>query len=125
MPKFRTPEEELNYLRAHVKAREEQLISLGHFENAGDNATQADILDRARTADDKTKAQEAQEQLVAEISKDAFGQVSTINTLDTEMKSMTMFFDSIQKNIRTLLEDVPGLTSTKACVKLDETKVCT
>ena len=93
--------------------------------NAGDNATQADILDRARTADDKTKAQEAQEQLVAEISKDAFGQVSTINTLDTEMKSMTMFFDSIQKNIRTLLEDVPGLTSTKACVKLDETKVCT
>ncbi len=38
MPKFKTPEEELDYLRAHVKAREEELISIGHIENAGDNA---------------------------------------------------------------------------------------
>jgi len=38
MPKFKTPEEELDYLRAHVKAREEQLINVGHVENAGENA---------------------------------------------------------------------------------------
>ncbi|OGI68236.1 hypothetical protein A2738_02095 [Candidatus Nomurabacteria bacterium RIFCSPHIGHO2_01_FULL_42_15] len=38
MPKFKTPEEELSYLRAHVKEREEELIKIGHFENAKDNA---------------------------------------------------------------------------------------
>jgi len=38
MPKFKTPEEELNYLRAHVKAREEQLMNLGHIEHATENA---------------------------------------------------------------------------------------
>ena len=38
MPKFKTPEEELDYLRAHVKAREEELISIGHVENANENA---------------------------------------------------------------------------------------
>ena len=39
MPKFKTPEEELDYLRAHVAKREEELISLGHFENATEKAT--------------------------------------------------------------------------------------
>lgn len=38
MPKFKTPEEELDYLRAHVAKREEELIRIGHFENAQDNA---------------------------------------------------------------------------------------
>ncbi len=38
MPKFETPQEELDYLRAHVSKREEELIKLGHFEHAGDNA---------------------------------------------------------------------------------------
>jgi len=38
MPKFKNPEEELDYLRAHVKAREEELISLGHVENVTENA---------------------------------------------------------------------------------------
>jgi hypothetical protein len=38
MPKFKTPEEELNYLRAHVKEREEQLVRLGHVEHAPENA---------------------------------------------------------------------------------------
>jgi len=39
MPKFKTPEEELDYLRAHVKMREEQLINIGHVEHARENAT--------------------------------------------------------------------------------------
>ncbi|MDE2400012.1 MAG: type IV secretion system DNA-binding domain-containing protein [Patescibacteria group bacterium] len=38
MPKFKTPEEELNYLRAHVAKREADLIKKGRFEHAGDNA---------------------------------------------------------------------------------------
>ncbi len=38
MPKFKTPEEELDYLRAHVAKREEELIKIGHFENAKENA---------------------------------------------------------------------------------------
>ena len=38
MPKFKSPEEELDYLRAHVKAREEQLVNIGHVEHAQENA---------------------------------------------------------------------------------------
>jgi hypothetical protein len=34
MPKFKTPEEELDYLRAHVREREEQLVRVGHMEHA-------------------------------------------------------------------------------------------
>ncbi|MEI6280520.1 MAG: TraM recognition domain-containing protein [bacterium] len=43
MPKFQSPEEELNYLRAHVKAREEQLVGMGHNERAGEHASR-DVL---------------------------------------------------------------------------------
>ncbi len=38
MPKFKTPEEELSYLRAHVAKREQELIDKGHFEHASENA---------------------------------------------------------------------------------------
>jgi len=38
MPKFKSPEEELSYLRAHVEARERDLIQKGHFEHAPENA---------------------------------------------------------------------------------------
>ena len=47
MPKFKTPEEELSYLRAHVAKREEELIQIGHFENAKDNAAR-DIVETYR-----------------------------------------------------------------------------
>lgn len=93
--------------------------------NAPDNSTQADVLTKARTADDTAKAQETQDQLVAEISKDAYGQVDTLQALDDEMQSMNKYFDGFQRSMRTLLEDVPGLSSTKACVKLNNTQVCT
>ena len=43
MPKFQSPEEELDYLRAHVKMREEQLVSIGHIEHAEENAAR-DVL---------------------------------------------------------------------------------
>jgi hypothetical protein len=38
MPKFKTPEEELSYLRAHVAKREQELIDKGQLENAKENA---------------------------------------------------------------------------------------
>src|SRR3989344_305930 len=38
MPKFKTPEEELEFLRAHIAKKEADLISLGQFEHASDNA---------------------------------------------------------------------------------------
>ncbi|MEI6581000.1 MAG: TraM recognition domain-containing protein [bacterium] len=34
MPKFKTPVEELDYLRAHVAKKEQELIEKGHFEHA-------------------------------------------------------------------------------------------
>jgi hypothetical protein len=38
IPKFKTPEEEISYLRAHVAEREQQLIQAGRFESANENA---------------------------------------------------------------------------------------
>ena len=38
MPKFKSPEEELSYLRAHISKREEELMKKGHFEHAEENA---------------------------------------------------------------------------------------
>ncbi len=38
MPQFKNSEEELDYLRAHVAKREQELIDKGHFENAGEKA---------------------------------------------------------------------------------------
>jgi hypothetical protein len=37
-PKFKTPEEELDYLRAHVARREQELKDSGHHESANENA---------------------------------------------------------------------------------------
>ncbi len=39
MPKFKSPDEELSYLRKHVAEREQALIDKGHFENAIENAS--------------------------------------------------------------------------------------
>jgi hypothetical protein len=38
MPKFKTPDEELDFLRAHVAKREQELMDAGHFEHAQDAA---------------------------------------------------------------------------------------
>ncbi len=38
MPKFKNPDEELDYLRAHVAKREEELRQKGHFENVAEDA---------------------------------------------------------------------------------------
>ena len=39
MPKFKTPEEELEYLRAHVQKREAELLDVGHTERTAEMAT--------------------------------------------------------------------------------------
>ncbi len=38
LPKFKSPEEELNFLREHISKREQELIDKGHFEHAQENA---------------------------------------------------------------------------------------
>ncbi|MCX6752873.1 MAG: type IV secretion system DNA-binding domain-containing protein [Candidatus Nomurabacteria bacterium] len=43
MPKFKSPEEELNFLRAEVADREKVLIEKGHFENSIERAS-ADVI---------------------------------------------------------------------------------
>ena len=45
MPKFKTPKEELEYLRAHVAKREQELMDMGHFEHAGENAAKDVIME--------------------------------------------------------------------------------
>ncbi|HEV7423961.1 MAG TPA: TraM recognition domain-containing protein, partial [Candidatus Paceibacterota bacterium] len=49
-PKFNTPEEELDYLRAHVAKREQELIRIGRFENTKDSQNNAagEILEAYR-----------------------------------------------------------------------------
>src|SRR3989344_2993250 len=43
-PKFKTPEEELEYLRAHIAKREAELVRGGQVENAKDNAVMEELL---------------------------------------------------------------------------------
>ena len=45
MPKFKNPEEELSFLRAHVAKREEELVAKGHIEHAKDTAARDVILE--------------------------------------------------------------------------------
>lgn len=44
MPKFKSPDEELAYLRAHVAKREEELRLTGQFENTKETAIQETVL---------------------------------------------------------------------------------
>lgn len=37
LPKFQTPEEELDFLRSHIAKKEQELKQKGHFEHAGEN----------------------------------------------------------------------------------------
>lgn len=48
MPRFKTPEEELSYLREHVARREQELIQKGHFEHDPERATK-EIIDQYKT----------------------------------------------------------------------------
>jgi hypothetical protein len=54
MPKFKSPTEELDYLRSHVAKREQELKDLGHFENASEVASK-DVVSEYK----KIPAQEA------------------------------------------------------------------
>lgn len=45
MPKFQNPDEELEFLREQVARKEQELKSLGHFENAKDDALHETISD--------------------------------------------------------------------------------
>lgn len=93
--------------------------------NSNDNTTIGQIM--AQTADgyDAKKARETQEQLVAEVANDAYGEIDTLRVLDEQMQQMNQFFEGFKNQIRTLNEDVPGLNSSKACVKLQNKQQCT
>jgi len=58
MPKFRSAEEELEYLRAHVKKREQELVDIGHFETAGDDAIKETLAHYRNTSPEKVLHQE-------------------------------------------------------------------
>lgn len=105
-----------------ISALERQLIV--EISNGADGATQKDALAKAEKTYGQAVAGEKQALLVAEISKEAFGQASTLQALTDEMKQMNGFFLGFQKQFRTLLEDVPGVPGTKACVKLNQKKQC-
>lgn len=100
----------------------EILVSIS---TAADNTSQGNVLAKAVSADATAKATANEAIIVLEVSKDAQGQIDTFKALDDEMKTMNKYFDGFQKSFRTLLEDVPGLASTKACVKLNAKQVCT
>lgn len=93
--------------------------------NAPDGASQSDIMAATSAAYLAVQAAQTQEMLTLEISKDAYGAVDTLKALDDEMKAMNNYFDGFRKQFLTLLEDVPGLISSKACVKLNGKKECT
>jgi hypothetical protein len=92
--------------------------------NAPDGASQASVAQQASNAYAVQKTAEAQEMLVAEIAKSSYAEVDTMKALDDEMKAMNNFFDGFRKQFLTLLTDVPGLVSSKACVKLREKQAC-
>lgn len=93
--------------------------------NAPDGASQADVMAATSQAYQAVQAAQAQEMLVLEISKDAYGAVDTMKALDDEMKAMNKYFDGFRKQILTLLEEVPGLISPLSCVKLNSKQACT
>ncbi len=93
--------------------------------NAPDGATQASVAAAASQAFAAQKVTEAQQMLVAVIAKDAYREIDTYKALDDEMKAMNLAFDGFRKQILTLLTDVPGLVSSKACVKLRDKEACT
>jgi hypothetical protein len=105
-----------------ISAIERQLMV--EIQSASEKATQQSVLAKAEEAYGKTVAGEKYEILKAEIAKEAFGQASTLQALNDEMRKMNSYFSSFQKMFKTLLEDVPGMPGTKACVKLNQKQQC-
>lgn len=105
-----------------ITALERQLIV--EIGAGSDDTTQQNVLAKAEKSYGQIITGEKQQLLVAEISKEAFGQASTLQALTDEMKQMNGFFLGFQKQLRTLFEDVPGVPGTKACVKLNNKEQC-
>jgi hypothetical protein len=106
MLKFKTPEEELDYLRAHVAKREEELIKAGHFEHTSDMAVKEVISQYKETPakeiihkDNLIKEKEANE-LVLKLKPEAH---------DTIMEELLGIV--ITKGIRNALSVVESMDS--------------
>lgn len=112
------------YVPAPTVSDAERMLTIA-IQNAPDNASQDEIIKATFDAYVNQKERESQEMLVLGISKDAYGEVDPMKALDDEMKQMNKYFDGFRKQFLTLLQDVPGLVATKACVKLKDKQQCT
>ncbi len=46
MPKFKTPAEELDFLRAHIAKKEQELVEAGHFEHDINNSVAKEVIEQ-------------------------------------------------------------------------------
>ena len=99
MPKFKTPDEELAYLREHVAKREQALIDQGHFEHAKENAITNTIVEYKQVS-----VPEAIHQDLALSKKEAEGIVLKLKpeTHDVVMEELLGLV--ITKGVRNALE---------------------
>src|ERR1035437_6409011 len=106
MPKFQTPEEELDYLRAHVAKREQELIDIGHFENAGESAVKEVIAEYKQVP--ASRAME-RENIVSETQAEGIALKLKPEAHDTVMEELLGVL--ITKGIRNALSVVEAMGS--------------
>ncbi len=111
-------------VKTPVQKNSERMLTIALL-NSPAGASLGSVLNETIDANAAQTNKESQEQLVAEIAKDAYGEVDAMKALDDEMKQMNKFFDGFKKQFLTLLDDVPGLMASKACVKLNDKQECT
>jgi hypothetical protein len=106
MPKFKSPEEELTYLRAHVAKREKELTDLGHFEGVSEKATK-DVVSEYK----KIPAEEAvhQDNLLSKKESENIVLKLKPETHDTVMEELLGIV--ITKGIKNALEVVESMNN--------------
>ena len=106
MPKFKTPEEELAFLRAHVAEKEQALIDKGHFESANENAITNTILEYKNVP-----AQEAvhKDNLIKEKEQEGIVLKLKPETHDTVMEELLGLL--ITKGIRNAMSVVESMNN--------------
>jgi hypothetical protein len=92
MPKFKNPEEELNFLRAHVSKKEQELIQKGHFEHARENATK---------------------EIISEYKKIPAGEIIHKDNLLTKKESEEIVLKLKPETHDTVMEELLGVVITK------------
>src|SRR3989344_1134220 len=104
MPKFKTPEEELDYLRAHVQKREAELRDVGHTERTAEMATR-DLLGEYKTV--RAKKIVHQDNLLQPKEAEKIVLRLKPETHDAEMEELLGIV--ITKGVRNALSVVPAM----------------